>query len=168
MKKTFIPVFAILMLFFGVSGCEKDDICPPDSAITPKLIIRFYDKDNPQETKLVNNLRIIGVGQETNAWPLSSTDSVAIPLKSFENNTSFTFITDSGIDDSGTETGNTDILTFNYGTEEVFISRGCGYVSYYNNLGFTLDSDSDNWISQLNIILTDIENQNQAHVQIFH
>ncbi|ETN96121.1 DUF6452 family protein [Zhouia amylolytica] len=168
MKKIFLPALIILLIFIGVLSCEKDDICPPDSAITPNLVIRFYDADNPQETKLVNNLRIIGVGQETDAWPLSTTDSVAIPLKSFANSSSFVFIMDSAIDETGSETGVIDTLTFNYGTEEVFISRGCGYVSYYNNLGYTPDSGTEGWVSRLRIISTDIENQNQAHVQIFH
>lgn len=167
MKKILIPAFILLAVFIGLSSCEKDDICPPDSAITPELVIRFYDATDPTETKLVNNIRVYGLGQDTDAWPRSTTDSISLPLKSFENSTTFVLVMDSEIDTSGNELGNIDTLTYNYVTKELFISRGCGYVNIYNDLGVT-NNNTDTWISSIQIVEPNVENQNQAHVQIFH
>ncbi|MCB0375841.1 MAG: hypothetical protein KDD04_07975, partial [Sinomicrobium sp.] len=136
---------ALFLLLFFLPGCEKDDICLDGD--TPHLIIRFYDKDDPETPKAVTSLRVTGEGLTT---PLSTvnrvtTDSIAIPLRSLENSSVFSFISESADDNGGMETGNTDVITFEYNTHEVFVSRACGYVTRYGNLIVLVTADGDNW-----------------------
>ena len=159
--------FGILSFLFFVQ-CEKDDICVDGD--TPLLIIRFYDAANPTEFKQVTNLRVLGVGQATPVNTFSdrtSIDSIGIPLRVNQNSTGFALIFDSA-DDNDVEAGNTDILTFNYTTQEVFVSRACGFVANYEELTEDLVADTDNWIQSIEIVSPLIQTQDSAHVKIFH
>lgn len=165
MRKTILFFLIIAML---TAGCEKDDICT--EGITPLLIIRFYDIDNPNTIKKVTNLQVTGSEKSS---PLSNInrvdkDSIAIPLKSFSDNTNFIFINNSADDNNGNETGNTDTITFTYTSKEIFISRACGYIANYTNLNNQLSEDSDNWIKSVTIENNTINNQSAAHVKIYH
>ena len=46
----------ILLLVLMQLSCERDEICLED--ITPKLIIRFYNENNPNEFKSVPLLKV--------------------------------------------------------------------------------------------------------------
>ena len=162
-------LFALLLVIFSIFSCEKDDICVEGD--TPLLIIRFYDSLNPTEFKSVNSLRVIGLGQENPVDTFtdrSSTDSIAIPLRINQPDTSFLLISDSATDEDDMETGNIDTLSFTYTTEEVFISRACGFIANYNDLTDSLNTDSENWIQSIEIIESSINSQQSAHVQILH
>lgn len=164
-----------LILLFGLTiflGCEKDDICV--DADTPLLIIRFYDIENPTEFKVVPGLRVVGIGNgepvDTFADRSSTLDSIAIPLKTTDISTMFSFIIDSEDDDNGEETGKSDTLQFLYETEEVFKDRACGFIVNYDNLSTSFTPSIENWIQEIEIIKTSvmIEEEVTAHVKIFH
>ena len=160
-------------LLFGLAvsfyGCEKDDICVEGD--TPLLIIRFYNAENPLELKTVSSLRVVGLGQ---ADPVdtfidrSTLDSISIPLRINQPNTSFIMISSSADDENEVETGNIDTLTFNYNTQEVFVSRACGFVANYSELNDSLNPDSDNWIQSIEILSPTVNSFSAAHVEIFH
>ncbi len=160
--------FIFLVGFLAISSCEKDDICVDGD--TPLLIIRFYNATDSTALKSVAGLRIIGIG---NGEPVgtftdrSSTDSVAVPLRINEVNTQFQIILNSDGDDDA-ETGNIDTLQFNYETNEVFISRACGFVANYEIETDTLTIDTDNWIQGIEITNPSVTSQDSAHVKIFH
>ena len=97
----------------------------------------------------------------------SSRDSVAVPLRINEANTQFQIILNSDGEDN-TETGNIDTLQFNYETNEVFISRACGFVANFELASDSLTSDTDNWIQGIEIINPAVTSQVNAHVKIFH
>ncbi len=167
--------FAFFIIVIGVgifSACEKDDICVDDD--TPQLIIRFYDADNPTELKVVPGLRVIGVGNgnpvDTFSDRTSTLDSIAIPLKTNDISTQFSFILNSADDDNGAETGTTDQLLFSYETEEIFKSRACGFVVNYDNLTTDFSPATENWIQSIEIVKPSvtIEEEVTAHVKIFH
>lgn len=171
-KKPILSI-RVLLVFLGsfilFSGCEKDDICVEGD--TPLLVIRFYDADNPTETKTVSSLRVLGLGQSNTVDTFtdrSTLDSIAIPLRINQPDTSFLLISESANDEDQMETGNIDTLIFTYNTEEVFVSRACGFIANYNDLSDTLTPDSDNWIQSIEIINSTINSQSSAHVQIFH
>jgi len=159
-------IFLIGLL--AISSCEKDDICVDGD--TPLLIIRFYNAADSTALKSVASLRIIGIG---NGEPVdtftdrSSTDSVAVPLRINEISTQFQIILNSDGDDDA-ETGNIDTLQFNYETNEVFISRACGFVANYEIETDTLTVDTDNWIQGIEITNPSVTSQDSAHVKIFH
>lgn len=164
-----IGYLSFLVLIFLMSySCEKDDICVDGD--TPFLIIRFYDATDTLVLKAAPALRIVGlengnpVGTFTDR---TSLDSVAIPLRINEPGTSFKIILNSEGDDD-VETGNIDTLQFNYETQEVFVSRACGFVANYNNLTELLTTDTDNWIQNIEIANPSINSQDSTHVKIFH
>ena len=158
----------VLIVIISFIACEKDDICVDGD--TPLLIIQFYDIENPSELKAVPNLRVIGLGQSSTVNTIAdrtSLDSIALPLRINEANTGFILISDSA-DEDDLETGNNDTLTFDYSTLEIFISRACGYIANYDGLGELLTPDSENWIQNIEIVTPLIQQQDSAHVKIFH
>ena len=171
-KKPILSIRALLALFSAllfISSCEKDDICVEGD--TPLLVIRFYDSENPTEAKSVSSLRVVGLGQSNPVDTFtdrSTLDSIAIPLRINQPDTSFLLIRDSADDEDQMETGNIDTLIFSYNTEEVFISRACGFVANYSELSETLTPDTENWIQSIEIISSSINSQTSAHVEVFH
>lgn len=49
MKKFIIILIATATIY----NCESDDICPESTLTTPRMIITFYDVNNPEERKNV-------------------------------------------------------------------------------------------------------------------
>lgn len=162
------PLFILILLLLSIQACEKDDICVDGD--TPLLIIRFYDIADTTTFKSVTSLRVLGVGQTgvVNTFnDRSTTDSIALPLKIDQPETSFVLIMNSD-DTDGVETGNADTLQFMYNPKEVFVSRACGYVVQFDNLQASLPTDTIPWIWDLKIVKTNVENQAGAHVKIYH
>lgn len=148
--------------------CEKDDICVDGD--TPLLVVRFFDSENPDAPKSVISLRVLGLGQENpvNTFTDRSTlDSIAIPLRPGETETTFVMILDSA-DEEGLETGNPDTVRFNYTTGEVFISRACGFVAQYEGLQSQLQTGAENWIRNIEVDNPSVQNQDSTHVSIFY
>lgn len=157
-----------------ITACEKDDICPPESATTPYLKVGFFDVSDREIPKAVPRLRVAGVGQEftvsTFADRTSQTE-ISLPLKNYENSTSFLLIRDSASDSTGTEIGNVDLLEINYQTSERFVSRGCGYSVNYtlNEVNSNPDNnDASQWIIALEIFESGVEPQDTLNVKIYH
>lgn len=177
MKKKLIIFSIILAVFITMLSCEKDDICPPEVLTTSHLIITFHDNADRDERKAVPSLRILGEEDNNrvntvNDRVSAGLDSIALPLKVYSPSTSFIFISNSASEEGNpdTETGNADIVTFNYDNTEVFISRGCGYGNNNENLIGTFEegSDGERWIISLEVVNTTVDNQNAAHVKIYH
>lgn len=165
-------VLGLGLLFFlllsGAMGCEKDDICVDGD--TPLLIIKFYDIEDPETLKAVNNLRVIGLGKEDPVDTFadqSTLDSIALPLRAEEEETTFVLILDSDEED-GIETGNADTLQFSYETLGAFVSRACGFVANYENLDSRLEPDTLNWIQNIEVLIPSVKTQDTTHVSIFH
>ena len=154
------PLTIITFLMLCLTACEPDDICLEGTPGSPKLIVVFYDKNQTNTKKSVTDLQIKGVNMETLLYD-STTDSIALPLKTILSSTSFSFI--------ATQNGNTfeDIITFNYDLEDEFISRACGYKVRFNNLIFST-SNTLNWIDYLEILTNSISDTNNTHVKILH
>jgi hypothetical protein len=176
MPKTALPLllrrigypFALGLCMLLTCRCEKDDICVDGD--TPLLVVRFFDSENPGNPKSVISLRVLGLGQENavNTFADRSTqDSIAIPLRPGETETTFVMIQDSA-DEEGLETGNPDTVRFNYTTGEVFISRACGFVAQYEGLQSQLQAGSGNWIRNIEVDNPLVINQDSTHVSIFH
>ncbi|NKI33535.1 DUF6452 family protein [Croceivirga thetidis] len=175
--RVFLLVFAVSIL----ANCEKDDICVGGD--TPLLVIGFFDATDETLEKQAISLRIRALDVDepinydasidTEVPPFhrdrSNTDSTAIPLKVNANSTAFQFILNSDDDDeTNVEIGNIDTLTFNYTVVEDFISRGCGFVANFDDLLFELNTDTDNWIQNVIVEDTTIENSTAIHVKIYH
>lgn len=167
MKKIHIALLIILGAL-AIPACEKDDICVDGD--TPLLVVRFYDANDPETTKTVTALRIIGMGKTdpVNTFTDRSTiDSIALPLKVDDTSTGFYLISNSATGDSG-ETGDIDTLAFSYTPHDVFVSRACGYVANFSALEAQLQVGPGNWIQGIEIDTTEITNSATAHVKIYH
>ena len=129
----------LLVFCFSFSGCEKDDICDANTPTTPRMVIKFFDINNPTVEKSVTNLKVIGEGMTDgvifNATAsgeskfLANTSKISIPLKTNAATTTFSFILNSGSTNAALV--NTDVIQFNYTTSEVYVSRACGFKTLF-------------------------------------
>ena len=89
MKKFFIILIATITTY----NCESDDICPESTLTTPRMIITFYDVNNPEVRKNVESLGVYII--KNNELTLINdinginTDSIAIPLRDDESVSNF-------------------------------------------------------------------------------
>lgn len=174
----------LLVVFFIATitiSCERDDICAETTATTPKLILRLYDITSQEDTKNVNGLKVTGFGDNNEELEISdlnvvNTDSINLPLRTDADVTKFTFHKEYAVDDNDTpddvsddfETGNPDIVTIQCVREDIFVSRACGYKTIFKELIISVEDDGDKWIINSDIINSIVENENSAHVKIFH
>jgi hypothetical protein len=178
MKKN---TFLLLVLFFTLISCEKDDICDPNTPTTPRLVVEFYNVTTPSVKKNVTNLKVIGEGMKegiifnpgagTERQYLTSGTSISIPLKTNTDKTTFTFILNSG--NSNPALIDTDQITFNYSRNDIFVSRACGF-----KINFTLvqnnaiehiavPSTKTKWMQFISISKNNVENENEPHLKVF-
>ena len=160
----------ILLLFLIVvsfSGCEKDDICTDDT--TPRLILEFYDISNPSVLKPVVNVLVTAEGQ-TALGTFNNVSKIELPLDITQDTTKYSLILNS----TSLTGANEDFLQFNYSRQNVFVSRACGYKTIFelnaipNGVIKTDASTPDGfWIQDINILTTNIENENETHIKIY-
>lgn len=167
--KTNLKFLMVLILILTQLGCERDEICLED--ITPKLIIRFYNQNKPNELRSVALLKvnIEGIdGDYSNETITALTDSIAIPLLVADNKTRF-ILTLQGNENQGTK-DNLDTISVIYTQQDIFISRACGFKTVFNEAGASLVTDDDNWIKGLETKNDPLQiiDENAAHVKIYH
>lgn len=172
MKKIILLVLAIAFTF---SSCEKDDICDANTITTPRLVISFYDINNPSVLKNVSNLKIIGEGMTDGITYKGSTlingSTVSIPLKTDADATSFRFILNYG--NSNAAFVNEDNLKFNYSRATIFVSRACGFKTEYtlDPIRPYLHTDAavadKKWIQYIAVKNSTIDNENETHLEIY-
>lgn len=174
-------IISILLLFtFGLSSCEKDDICDANTPTTPRLIMTFYDISNPTKTKNVKNLKVIGDGMEEGlVFNESLTDStryvtngstVSIPLKVNDSTATFKFIYDAF--NTNPAAINTDVIKFNYTTQNVYVSRACGFKTIFQlrNLAPFVHTDPDAdtfWMTEVDLENPNIESEDETHIKVY-
>ncbi|HFS67451.1 MAG TPA: hypothetical protein ENK67_04490 [Flavobacteriia bacterium] len=153
---------SLIVLFFTLTSCERDDICI--DPVTPKLIVRFYDKTDTSLLKSVDSLQveIDSLGVFIPYSFSASTDSIVVPLRVDIDETKFRFIEKFG----NTTDEKTDDFTINYQREPVFVSRSCGYKVLFNNI--TISNLTNNWIDSIAIKHQNILNEKEAHLTIYH
>ena len=153
----------LLIVFLFIASCEKDDICIDPT--TPHLIIRFYNKDDTSKVKAVTNLKVSvknSLDDIIDIGSVATTDSIALPLN-VDIDTTKVYLTKNV---SETSPGIEDVFDVNYNRDEVFVSRSCGYKTVYNNVNAT--NTTNDWIQNISFVSTKINNENQAHLTIFH
>ena len=145
----------LLIYFFILFSCEPDDLCLETYPDTPKLIIKFFDTFS-QESIVINNLTIEDIDRNLVLFT-GTTDSISIPLNYTKQQTSLNFIYNT----------NPDKVYVNYGTNEVFVSKGCGYRMEYLLQNIIAESDNENWISSIEIVNQNVVEESNHHVKIF-
>ncbi len=154
----------LICSFLFFVSCEPDDICLSSTADTPKMILGFYDL-NSGNLKEVNNLKIQGKNSDE-IYFYQTIDSIGIPLKNLEQLTIYSLTKD--YNESSTSSGNSDQLYINYNYNYSYISRACGFIISYDLENLIIEKDTSNWILNTEIIKTNISNEENIHVKIFH
>lgn len=150
MRKLFSLLFVLTFVF---TACEKDDFCT-QNPVTPKLILRFYDATDTSATKTADELYVWS-GTKDSIFENVSTDSLVIPLNSNTNQTVYSLSKSNSIEQ----------FTIDYTPTEEYVSRSCGFRIIFNDVNFTTNNT---WITDIVQLETTIDNQNTAHVQVFH
>ncbi|MFT6796941.1 MAG: hypothetical protein ACJART_002088 [Maribacter sp.] len=163
--------FSILIFLYllTIASCEKDDICVEGN--TPLMVIEFFDINNRNNLKNVTALRVVGEGQTVTVNTVAdrtALNTITIPLKTTADTTGFLLIANSASNDDDFEIGNIDTVSFNYARLEDFKSRACGFIVNYEELNGVFQTDTDNWIQEIEIIRSEISNSDSTHVKIFH
>ncbi|WP_231874657.1 DUF6452 family protein [Polaribacter atrinae] len=157
MKNSTYKIIVVLVIGLLVNAsCTKDDFCL-QNPVTPNLVLRFYDDTNKETVKSVSKLYVWAEGKDTIAdFNGVSSDSIYIPLNSLTTETVYKF-------SNGTDV---DTFTITYTPKEDYVSRSCGYKVIFNDVTFYSDKT---WIKEFTpSTLTTLDNQNTAHVQIYH
>ena len=160
MPKNFLKSLLLILSISLLFNCERDDICI--DATTPNLIIRFYNQTDNETIKTVDNLKveIDSLGTFINYNSYTSIDSLTIPLRIDDDITTYRFT----IDESTSPI--VDEFDLNYTRDFVFVSRSCGYKTEFLNI--STSNQSNNWINAINILKQDIQDENEAHISIYH
>lgn len=175
-------ILLVFMIGLLTLSCEKDDICDANTPTTPRLIIKFYDNQNPASVRLVKDLRITSIVdgvekaiifEKSNTEILNDT-MVALPLKVNENLTDYKFTFNSKSEIQSLIS--IDDLTFNYTRKDEFVSRACGFKTLFEMnasnqnpiiINETLGITTGNWIKGVQITQPKIYNENETHIKIF-
>ena len=130
MKTVKLVSFFIAGIVLLTTGCTRDDICDPNTAVTPLLIITFKDNANITQAKSVTGLSIRKNDPDSTLVFLSTeaTDSIAIPLDTETDLTELLFI----MNVSDEETINGDFINFSYEREETYVNRACAFKTTYS------------------------------------
>lgn len=174
-------LYFLLPFTFGLSSCEKDDICDANTPTTPRLVISFYYITTPALKQNVTRLKVIGEGQPEGIVfnksaivdedkYVTSGDSIAIPLKTDQDSATFSFILNSN--STNAALANTDQIKINYTRQNVYVSRACGFKTIYklatqNPLEVTDSGNDGLWIQLAEPENPNIEFENETHVKVF-
>jgi len=164
MGKTFLTLLLIVIVF---GGCTKDDICSETTLTTPLLIIDFRDINDRATAKAVEDLQVLVNDADSTVVYSSISDTIiSIPLNTESNQSSFHFIFNA----SDVDNLNDDIVTFTYTREEVYVNRACAFRMVYNDLLIAVEpeNESDFWILDTDINNPTLENENEAHITVYH
>jgi len=175
MKKTSALFTLVLLVAASFFGCEKDDICAEGTLTTPSILIEFYDRDNTTVPKAATNFGYFVEGMDTIKITGNATE-IRLPLRVDTTSVKWGLILSTPV------TGqdpilNTDFLEFDYTTQQLYVSRACGYKTNFfltqgtdsapNPLLTDSPDESELWIQEITVDKTNIEDENEAHIRIF-
>lgn len=148
----------LFITFFTLFSCENDSICI--DPITPYLVIRFKDYEDQSEYKKVQLDSVWADGKEL-FLENQSIDTLAIPL---DLNNDFTLYKFAALIDE--DTSKIDAIKFAYSRKDIFVGRSCGFKTNFEN--FEIESNTNNWIKEIEVLQTIIDNDTIEAITIFH
>ena len=179
MKKGILLLVVFVSVFF--SSCEKDDICDANTATTPRLVLSFYDINNPSVVKTVTKLKVIGEGMTEgivfsptatgDLKYVTSGSTISIPLKVDQDVTTYNLVFNSG--NTNPALIFTDKIQINYTRTNVFVSRACGYKTIFTLkptnpvIHTAVPTTTDKWMQYISVEKSNIENENETHIKLF-
>ncbi len=166
-------ILRVGMIFLALINfsCQRDDICPDSTPITPLLRISFFDIENPEVPKPPTNLRVKAADMDSIFLNRVNVSEISIPLKTDVDFTEYEFILNAQIITEADSVSNTDKIRFTYARNEIYINRACSYKVNYIDLKAspqTLVEDTDRWIKNIVVEEENIENETNTHIFIYH
>lgn len=165
--KKFSIISIVVLLVLG--SCQRSDICSETTPTTPRLVIKFYDFQNPDSLKAVNNFNAKTINSPNFYYNNPKTDTVVmIPLRTDKNFTNYEFVINQY--DSTAQT-NSDTLKFSYAPKAVYVSRACGYKTEFLefNASAVHETDNSNWVKSVQVQQpNDIIDEQTTHLYIYH
>lgn len=159
MKKLFLLTGLIIFL----ASCQHSDICTENQPSTPKLVIKFYNKDNPNKLKKVTDFNAREITHENYYFQNPKNDTIIkIPLRTDQEMTTYRFVINQ---DSINQ--KSDLLEFNYINQEIYINRACGFKNDFHELSIDLTPE-DQWIQNIQIPHNEIIDEKDTHIHIYH
>lgn len=161
----FLSLFTVISL-----SCERDDICPESTATTPRLVIQFFNVNNPEVQKRINELVIRSTDEDNeNFIAYDNVSTIILPLKTDQNSTQYLMTINS--ESENVNLINTDEIVFNYARRNDYINRACGYKVNFLDLQSTKIQEEDpatEWIKATIVQQATIDNENETHLYIYH
>ena len=174
-KEFDLKILGIGLIFLALinSGCQRDDICPDATPITPLLRISFFDIENIEVPKPPTNLRVKAADMDSIFLNRVNLSEISIPLKTDVDITEYEFILNAQVITEGdsVSNSNTDKIRFTYARDEIYINRACSYKVNYIDLKAspqTPAEDADRWIKNIVVEEENIENETNTHIFIYH
>lgn len=165
----FLSIISMLLIAFLFSNCEKDDLCAATTPTTPRLVLEFFDEANPTVAKNVKSLKVYGLGRPDSIGIYNGINKLKLPLNTVGNTTTYKLVLNSTIANAI----NTDYLEVNYASQNIFVSRACGYKSVFkiNPIGGVLRTDSESedgiWMKSILVTNRSIESEDDTHIKIY-
>lgn len=174
--KKFLNIITAVVIAITFFGCEKDDICAGTTPTTPRLVIEFYDFNNPSVQLSVTNLKAQATGQSPVIFnQTAATDElkvrftgvkISLPLDVTQESTTYTLTKND--DSTNPLVNNADIITINYSTREIYVSRACGYKTNFLLESITeTGTAEEQWIRNITIEESNVVNEDETHVKIY-
>ena len=160
--KSLPTIFLILIASWLIFSCEKDDICLEGTRGTPRLIIKFYDAENPEVLKTVSGLQVRALSIDS-IIPLS--DPLSIPLQIDQSFTEFEVIKN-----ASSETESQTIVQFNYDRWDEYVNRACGFRGHFilNEQSVAQKDPTNSWILGFQVLKDTISNEETVHLALYH
>jgi len=159
MKKLLISL-SLLIIGMCFYSCEED-FCSEDT--TPNIIIDFYDNTDSTTVKEIELIISESISKDTIFNDtFSASGDLQLPLDT----QGTTVVYHLSKQDDLSDIGSVEDLTINYTTEDVFVSRECGFKSIFNNLNIT--TTSNDWLLGSETTTNSITNETEVHVKIYH
>ena len=152
----------LILLFFLIISCEKDDICLEGSANTNRITIGFINSEN-QDTIAINLKNVRGLNKDSIIHTNITVEKLKLPLNVSSNQTEYVL----DYLAQGRSNVITDTLSINYKAIHQYLNRGCGFIS-----NFILNKSSENidnlegWIKQVSIAKDSIFNEEKTNLYI--
>lgn len=167
--KAFKIRFCLILAAVISLSCERDDICPESTPTTPRLVIQFFDINNPDIQKNINELVIQSATEENeNVISYDNVSELILPLKTNQNSTRFLMSINTESEDESLI--NTDEIIFNYARRNTYINRACGFKVEFLDLQTTIveEPENNNWMKANIVQQPNIDNEDETHLFIYH
>lgn len=163
MKKFLI----LIIIISALTSCQHNDICTENQPATPRMIIKFYNYNNPNQLKAVQDFNAREINSENYYYENNKSDTlISIPLRTNHQSTTYEFV----INKDSVDTQESALIEFTYTPKETYINRPCGFRTIFEDYAVEVpEINPDNWIKAIEIPHENtINDEESAHLYIYH